>query len=179
MKSGTERSAHERSAPIRPAHAGPGFRPRAGGSYAFLFHERLRTGICKSGVGRLVPERSRPAVLLDDRVGSEYSAEPHYSRIQGGHPGGRSCRHTGARSQERTSFTTEVWTPRGLLTYYTLFVLDLRRRRVHVAGSTLTPDGCFMAQTGSATDRCGRWVPRHGHDVSVRSPGPGPVDGVR
>ena len=44
-------------------------------------------------------------------------------------------------------FTTEVWTPRGLLTYYTLFVLDLRSRRVHVAGSTPTPDGCFMAQT--------------------------------
>src|SRR5207249_9900602 len=33
-------------------------------------------------------------------------------------------------------FTTEVWTPRGLLTYYTLFVIDLRSRRVHVVGST-------------------------------------------
>jgi transposase InsO family protein len=44
-------------------------------------------------------------------------------------------------------FTTEVWTPRGLLPYYTLFVLDLRSRRVHVAGSTPTPDGRFMAQT--------------------------------
>jgi hypothetical protein len=44
-------------------------------------------------------------------------------------------------------FTTEVWTPRGLLTCYTLFVLDLRSRRVHVAGSTPTPDGRFMAQT--------------------------------
>jgi transposase InsO family protein len=44
-------------------------------------------------------------------------------------------------------FTTEVWTPRGLITYYTLFVLDLRSRRVHVAGSTPTPDGRFMAQT--------------------------------
>ena len=38
-------------------------------------------------------------------------------------------------------FTSEVWTPRGLVTYYTLFVIDLRSRRVHVAGSTpsLTP----------------------------------------
>jgi hypothetical protein len=44
-------------------------------------------------------------------------------------------------------FTTEVWTPRGLLTYYTFFVLDLRSRRVHVAGSTPTPDGRFKAQT--------------------------------
>jgi transposase InsO family protein len=44
-------------------------------------------------------------------------------------------------------FTTEVWTPRGLITYYTLFVIDLRSRRVHVAGSTPTPDAWFMAQT--------------------------------
>ena len=35
-------------------------------------------------------------------------------------------------------FTSEVWTPRGLVTYYTLFVTDLRSRRVHVAGSTPT-----------------------------------------
>ena len=33
----------------------------------------------------------------------------------------------------------------GLVTYYTLFVLDLRSRRVHVAGSTPTPD-TFMTQ---------------------------------
>ena len=43
-------------------------------------------------------------------------------------------------------FTSEVWTPRGLVTYYTLFVIDLRSRRVHVAGSTPTPDAWFMAQ---------------------------------
>ena len=43
-------------------------------------------------------------------------------------------------------FTTEVWTPRGLITYYTLFVIDLHSRRVHVAGSTPTPDAWFMAQ---------------------------------
>jgi putative transposase len=43
-------------------------------------------------------------------------------------------------------FTTEVWTPRGLITYYTLFVIDLRSRRVYVAGSTPTPDAWFMAQ---------------------------------
>jgi hypothetical protein len=43
-------------------------------------------------------------------------------------------------------FTTEVWTPQGLIIYYTLFVLDLRSRRVHVVGSTPTPDAGFMAQ---------------------------------
>jgi transposase InsO family protein len=43
-------------------------------------------------------------------------------------------------------FTSEVWTPRGLITYYTLFVIDLRSRRVHIVGSTPTPDAWFMAQ---------------------------------
>ena len=43
-------------------------------------------------------------------------------------------------------FTTEVWTPRRLVTYYTLFVIDLRSRRAHVVGSTPTPDAAFMAQ---------------------------------
>jgi transposase InsO family protein len=43
-------------------------------------------------------------------------------------------------------FTSEVWTSRGLVTYYTLFVIDLRSRRVHVAGSTPTPNAWFMAQ---------------------------------
>ncbi|MGH7267972.1 MAG: integrase core domain-containing protein [Candidatus Rokuibacteriota bacterium] len=43
-------------------------------------------------------------------------------------------------------FTSEVWTPLGLVTYYTLFVIDLRRRWIHVAGSTPNPDAAFMAQ---------------------------------
>ena len=33
-------------------------------------------------------------------------------------------------------FTTEVWTWRGLVTYYTVFVIDLASRRLHVLGST-------------------------------------------
>src|SRR5262249_34781827 len=43
-------------------------------------------------------------------------------------------------------FTTEVWTWRGLVTYYTMFVIDLASRRVHVVGSTPQPDACFMQQ---------------------------------
>jgi hypothetical protein len=34
-------------------------------------------------------------------------------------------------------FTTEVWTWRGLVTYYTVFVIDLASRRVQVLGSSL------------------------------------------
>lgn len=44
-------------------------------------------------------------------------------------------------------FTTEVWTARGLVTYYTLFVIELQSRRVHLLGSTLHPDEAFMIQT--------------------------------
>jgi putative transposase len=44
-------------------------------------------------------------------------------------------------------FTTEVWTARGLVTYYTLFVIELHSRRVHVLGSTSRPDEAFVVQT--------------------------------
>lgn len=44
------------------------------------------------------------------------------------------------------SFTTEVWTLRGLVTYYTLFVIELDSRRVHIVGSTPHPDEAFMLQ---------------------------------
>jgi transposase InsO family protein len=43
-------------------------------------------------------------------------------------------------------FTTEVWTVRGLVTYYTVFVIELHSRRVHIAGSTPRPDEQFMLQ---------------------------------
>jgi transposase InsO family protein len=43
-------------------------------------------------------------------------------------------------------FTTEVWTWRGLVTYYTVFVIDLASRRVHVLGSTPHPSELFMGQ---------------------------------
>jgi len=44
-------------------------------------------------------------------------------------------------------FTTEVWTMRGLVTYYTAFVIELHSRRVHVLGTTPSPDAVFVMQT--------------------------------
>jgi putative transposase len=43
-------------------------------------------------------------------------------------------------------FTTEVWTWRGLVTYYSVFVIDLASRRLQVLGSTPHPDELFMRQ---------------------------------
>src|SRR5207249_8485682 len=42
--------------------------------------------------------------------------------------------------------TTEVWTWRGLVTFYTVFVIDLATRRVQVVGTTPHPDEAFMRQ---------------------------------
>jgi putative transposase len=45
-------------------------------------------------------------------------------------------------------FTTEVWTWRGLVTYYTVFVIDLASRRIQIVGSTPHPGDLFMRQVG-------------------------------
>ena len=43
-------------------------------------------------------------------------------------------------------WTTEVWTCRGLVTFYTVFVIELASRRVQILGSTPHPDDAFMTQ---------------------------------
>ena len=43
-------------------------------------------------------------------------------------------------------FTTEVWTWRGLVTFCTVFVIDLASRRVQILGATPYPDDAFMRQ---------------------------------
>jgi putative transposase len=43
-------------------------------------------------------------------------------------------------------FTVEVWTPRGLVTYYVLFIIHLSTRSAHIAGVTTEPNGAFMKQ---------------------------------
>ncbi len=45
-------------------------------------------------------------------------------------------------------FSVEVWTPRGLVTYYVLFVISIADRVVHVAGITNRPDESWMLQIG-------------------------------
>ena len=42
--------------------------------------------------------------------------------------------------------TTEVWTPKGLETQHVLFAIDLKTRRVEIAGITSHPTEAFMAQ---------------------------------
>ena len=60
-------------------------------------------------------------------------------------------------------FTTEAWTARGLVTYYTLFVIDLASRRVQIVGSTPHPDEAFAVQMArtvtDADDGCLRGAP--------------------
>ena len=43
-------------------------------------------------------------------------------------------------------FTTEVLSWNGLVTFYTLFVIDLRSRSVHVCGTTVSPNAGWMQQ---------------------------------
>jgi len=43
-------------------------------------------------------------------------------------------------------FTAEVWCRRGLVTYYVLFVIELAKRVVHIAGITTQPNEGWMMQ---------------------------------
>ena len=63
-------------------------------------------------------------------------------------------------------FTTEVWTWRGLVTYYTVFVIDLASRRVHIVGSTAHPHGVFMHQVARTLTTADDGVLRH-HRVLI------------
>ncbi len=50
--------------------------------------------------------------------------------------------------------TVEVWTKGGLVTFYLLFVMELKTRRVHFAGSTTSPGESWMKQTARELTGC-------------------------
>jgi len=45
-------------------------------------------------------------------------------------------------------FSVEIWTPRGLMTYYVLLVISIADRVVHIVGTTSRPDESWMLQVG-------------------------------
>jgi hypothetical protein len=50
-------------------------------------------------------------------------------------------------------FTAEVWTIKGLITHYVLFIIELAKRIVHIVGITTHPDEAWTLQVGrNATD---------------------------
>ena len=63
-------------------------------------------------------------------------------------------------------FTVEVWTPRGLATYYVLFIIHHSTRSAHIAGVTTAPNGVFMKQVARNLTDVGfsfkQSVPHHG-----------------
>jgi putative transposase len=65
--------------------------------------------------------------------------------------GGRTPWKTFLRAHARSIFaadffTTEVWTMRGLVTHYTLFLIHHATRAVRIVGTTVNPSDLFMSQ---------------------------------
>ena len=45
-------------------------------------------------------------------------------------------------------FTVEIWGPRGLVTFYVFFVIQLTTRRIEIAGIPPKPNEAWMMQVG-------------------------------
>ncbi len=66
-------------------------------------------------------------------------------------------------------FTIEVWTPRGLVTYYVLFVIHLATRKISIAGATPYPTGAFMLQVArNLTDEFDGFLRSHSYLITDR-----------
>ena len=50
--------------------------------------------------------------------------------------------------------TVEVWTKSGLVTFYVLFIMELKPRRVHFAGCTTSPNEDWMKQATRELTNC-------------------------
>ena len=64
--------------------------------------------------------------------------------------------------------TVEVWTKGGLVTYYVLFVMDLKSRRVHFAGCTANPHGVWMKQIARNLSEFGGFLNGHRYLLTDR-----------
>ena len=68
-------------------------------------------------------------------------------------------------------FTVEVLTVGGLVRYFVFFVIDLKTRRVHVAGVSNSPDGAWMAQVArNLTDAASGFLKDGCHLIVDRDP---------
>ncbi len=68
-------------------------------------------------------------------------------------------------------FSVEVLTRRGLVRYLVLFVIDLKTRRVHIAGVTCAADGAWMAQVArNLTDATAGALSGYRHLIVDRDP---------
>jgi putative transposase len=68
-------------------------------------------------------------------------------------------------------FSVEVLTRGGLVRYLVLFVIDLKTRRVHIAGVTYRADGGWMAQIArNLTDAAAGALRGFGHPIVDRDP---------
>jgi transposase InsO family protein len=85
------------------------------------------------------------------KIMNEYGIEPSPERPMSWRTCVRSHAHLIAAAD---FFTIEVWTARGLLTHYTLFVIDIATRRVHIAGTTTHPRSEWMEQIARNLTDC-------------------------
>lgn len=66
-------------------------------------------------------------------------------------------------------FTAEVWSLRGLVTYYVFFIIELAKRVVHIAGITTQPNESWMVQVArNLTDRFGGFLMGNSHLILDR-----------
>ena len=73
----------------------------------------------------------------------EYSSGMGCRRCQSARRrGSRSSALIGERFAGADFFTTEVWTWRGFVTYYTVFAIDLASRRVQTSDPRRIPKAC-------------------------------------